>query len=36
MSAECERVFSNYSLLLEPRQNRLHDDIVEVNKYLWV
>ena len=36
MSAECERVFSNYNLLLEPRRNRLHDDIVEANECLRV
>ena len=34
MSAEYERVFSSCGLLLEPRRNRLLDDIVEANKCL--
>ena len=34
MSAECERVFSSTGILLEPRRNRLLDDIVEANECL--
>ena len=34
MSAECERAFSSCGLLLEPRRNRLLDDIVEANECL--
>ena len=36
MSAECERVFSGCGLLLEPRRNRLQDNIVEANECLRV
>ena len=36
MSVEYKRVFSNYGLLLEPRRNRLQNNIVEANECLHV
>jgi hypothetical protein len=34
MSSECERIFSSAGELLEPRRNRLLDDIVQANECL--